>query len=372
MLVSHRQAESETVRVRPLAERHSKHRFEEIRTDPHDPTPDAGGLVAQLDQLADRIRRARACGASVLLCYGAHLIKNGLGPVVADLLRGGWITHLATNGAGVIHDWEYAFHGRSEEDVRGNVADGTFGAWDETGRYTLMAIAVGATHGMGYGESIGRLVREGGLRVPEREALQQQLRAWLQAPEGDEHAGAVTDLLRCMIAGQWDEGWIPIDHSMAQISLTATADALRIPLTVHPGIGYDIVYVHPQADGAVFGRAAGIDFRVLCQSVYELGAAGVVMSVGSAVTAPQVFEKAASVANNLRRQHGEDAISPYIAVNDLQPATWDWSNGEPPASEADYYLRFLKSFSRVAPEPLNYLGADNRLVLLNLHQRLMD
>lgn len=368
--MSYRQAATHNVRVRSVRERLSKHAFAQIAIEPSTPVPEPGHLAAPLETLAQRIRAARAAGSSVMLCYGAHLVKNGLGPIVADMVHNGWITHLATNGAGVIHDWEYAFQGRSEEDVRANIADGTFGAWDETGRYTLMATAVGALEGMGYGESIGRFVAAGGCEIPSPVQLGQRLAAWAQAPDDAEWPGAAADLLRCIRAGQWTPGWNAVEHEQAEVSLAAAAFGARIPLTVHPGIGYDIVCVHPQADGAVLGRAAGIDFRVMCNSVDELSTSGVVLSVGSAVMAPQVFEKASSIANNLRAQRGEDPIAPHIFVNDLQPSTWDWSKGEPPASDPAYYLRFLKSFSRISSLPLNYLAGDNRVVLQGLHHLL--
>ncbi len=368
--MSYRQAPIESVRVQPLAERQSKHPFREIEVDPSAPAASPGILARPIEQLCDRIRSARESDCSVIFCYGAHLVKNGLGPMVADMARAGWITHLATNGAGVIHDWEYAFQGRSEEDVRSNVADGTFGAWDETGRYTMAALATGAVQGMGYGESIGHLICDGGLSIPTSASLRQRIGTFAQGSVPRE-AGAVVDLLRCIEVGHWTTGWNQIDHKCPDVSLTAAAADAGVPLTVHPGIGYDIVYVHPCADGAVFGRAAGIDFRIFCQSVDELGLQGVVVSVGSAIMAPQVFEKAASIANNLRAQRGDRPIAPYIAVNDLQPASWNWDQGEPPASDPAYYLRFLKSFARTAAAPLNYMAGDNRLILHNLHQRLM-
>lgn len=201
--MSYRQAQTSGVQVNPIGNRLSKHEFGEIVIDPAASPPEAGDLALPIEQLSERIRIARDAEASVILCYGAHLIKNGLGPVVADLVREGWITHLATNGAGVIHDWEYAFQGRSEEDVRSNVADGSFGAWDETGRYAMVTLATGVLRGMGYGESIGRLVHEGGVWVPSADTLRGRLSAWAQAPIADETIGAAADLLHCIELGSW-------------------------------------------------------------------------------------------------------------------------------------------------------------------------
>ncbi|MFP6647099.1 MAG: hypothetical protein VCF24_26580 [Candidatus Latescibacterota bacterium] len=366
--MAHRSLDIGSVRVHPLVQRASKHALADILIDPEAPAPDAGPMAPVLDRVATAMRVARDSGASVILCYGAHLVRNGLAPIVSRMLETGWITHLATNGAGVIHDWEYAFGGRSEEDVRANVADGTFGAWDETGRYTQLALLTGALDGMGYGESLGRFICEGGCNLPEATRLQRELEAWVRQPDGDETAPARAELLRAMSGFGWTGGWQDVPHPHATESLTAAAWHQRVPLTVHPGIGYDIVFVHPTARGAVLGRAAGIDFGVFAQAVSGLQG-GVLLSVGSAVMAPQVFEKAASVANNLRLQQGQGVITPFVAVNDLAPVDWDWSKGEPPRDSPAYYLRFCKSFHRIAEEMV-YAAGDNRTFLAGLWQRL--
>ena len=357
------------LRVRPLAERRSKHSLEDILIHPHDPPPDAGGMAAAIETVADHMKRARDADAAVILAYGAHLVKNGLGPIVTRLMESGWITHLATNGAGVIHDWEYAFQGRSEEDVRENVATGEFGAWDETGRCTLIAVLVGALGGCGYGESVGRFILDDGCRIPERNELRALLAAWAAAPENDELMPARAELLQTLIRFDLAAGRYAVQHPFKQTSLTAAAARLGIPLTVHPGIGYDIVHNHPMASGAALGRGSHIDYQTLVGSVDQLGESGVVLSVGSAVMAPQVMEKAVSAANNLRIGRGLETLSPFFAVNDLVPIEWDWSRGEPPIDSPAYYSRFCKSFSRLGGEML-YLGGDNRVLLQNLCARL--
>jgi hypothetical protein len=358
------------VRVQPLAQRLSKHAITDILADPDAPAGDEGALTDVIDRVAKTMRATRDHGGSTILCYGAHLVKNGLGPIVARMMENGWINHLATNGAGVIHDWEYAYGGRSEEDVQANVADGTFGAWDETGRYTQMALLAGALQGMGYGESLGRFIDRQGCDLPEPSLLQEQLLKWSRDPDASEVAPAQAELLRAMTAFGWQGGWQAVAHPHREHSLTASAQRLGVPLTVHPGIGYDIVFVHPMARGAVLGRAAGIDFGVFAEAVAGLDK-GVLLSVGSAVMAPQVFEKAASVANNVRLQRGLAAISPVVVVNDLAPIDWDWSTGEPPMDNPAYYLRFCKSFHRIATE-LIYAAGDNRVFIAGLWQRLRD
>ena len=357
------------VRAYPLTERTSKHTLEEVRVDPDAAPPQIDAeLSAAVARVTEAVRAARARGASVILAYGAHLVKNGLAPVVTRLLEQGWVTHLATNGAGVIHDWEYAFHGASEEEVRAHVAAGRFGTWDETGRHALTAVLCGAVEGMGYGESMGRFVWEEGCPIPAVGALEASLRAWLNQPRPDEAMPARAELLDFLRAHPLPAGRLAVPHPHRTFSLAANAYRRRVPLTVHPGIGYDIIYTHPLARGAAMGRGAGIDFQVFTHSVGGLEG-GVFLSVGSAIMAPQIFEKALSVANNLRLQEGRGPLAPFIAVNDLVTMDWDWSRGEPPADRAAYYVRFCKSFSRMGGEMV-YACGDNRAFIGHLAARL--
>ena len=110
---------------------------------------------------AARIREAQARGSGVILIYGAHLLRNGTAPILDRMMEHGWITHLATNGAGTIHDWEYAWLGRSTESVRANVATGTFGSWDETGRNIHLALLAGGLRGRGLRHGPGPVHRRG-------------------------------------------------------------------------------------------------------------------------------------------------------------------------------------------------------------------
>ena len=132
----------------PLVKRNSLSTVEEVLV-PLDAEPAAIGdaLMSQVDDCAGRIREARANGKAVMMIYGAHLIKNGAALILDNLIANGWLSHLATNGAGTIHDWEYAWLGRSTECVRSNVATGTFGTWEETGRYIHLALLAGGSRG---------------------------------------------------------------------------------------------------------------------------------------------------------------------------------------------------------------------------------
>src|SRR6266566_9766638 len=142
------------LKVWPLAERKSLSRVEQILIEPTSAASScAPEALKAIGNCAARIASARKRKASVILMYGAHLIKNGAMKIVNGLVEEGWVTHLATNGAGTIHDWELAFLGRTEESVRNNVETGTFGTWDETGRFIHLALLSGALGQEGYGRS---------------------------------------------------------------------------------------------------------------------------------------------------------------------------------------------------------------------------
>ena len=353
--------------VFPLAQRRNITRIEEEAIDPSSPPPDPGPeLGRQIEQLAAAIRDARARDASVMLTYGAHLVKNCCGLLVNALVDGGWITHLATQGAGVIHDWEFAFLGQSGEWVRDNAPAGCFGSWDETGRWINLAVIAGAAEGLGFGESMGRMMESDGLELPSPQDLRRQI---AEAP-GHERAAARADLLWTMDQFHLRPGWHAVEHPFRRYSILACAYRRGVPMTVHPGIGYDIIVNHPLYHGAAIGRAAATDVRVFTQGVDRLDG-GVYLSVGSAIMSPQVFEKAFSAANNLRRRTGRPLLRDHrIAIVDIQAGGgWDWSAGEPPKDNPAYYLRYCKSFYRMGGT-LEYLQCDNKVFLANLVAQL--
>jgi hypothetical protein len=355
------------VKVFPLAERRSLNTLERMLVDPDQPPrPCRRGALAAVRQCARQIAAARERHASVILMYGAHLIKNGGMSIVNRLLEHGWITHLATNGAGTIHDWELAFLGRTEENVRENVATGTFGTWDETGRYIHLALLAGALRGEGYGRSLGRFIIEDGVSLPSTAALKKALRDQPAHPL----APARADLLQAMLAQKLPAGRLGVRHGWKQTSILAQAFCHQVAFTVHPGIGYDIFSTHPMFNGAVIGRAAGFDFRLFGRAVEGLDG-GVVLSVGSAIMAPQVFEKSLSVVNNLRLHAGRNIVRDHsIYVVDIQDGGhWDWSIGEPTKDNPAYYLRFCKSFARMGGT-MRYVQCDNVVFLHNLLHRL--
>lgn len=356
------------IKVYPLAQRRSLSALEGLLVDPHKPSPPCPpGVEAQIRNCVAAMVAARERGANVMLLYGAHLVKNGLLAVANTLIERGWVTHLATNGAGTIHDWELAFQGRTEESVRENVATGTFGTWDETGRNIHLALLVGALRGEGYGRSLGRFIEEDGTALPATDELEELIRA----EPGHPLTPARAELLQSMIAHKLPAGRIEVRHPHKATSILAQAFRHNVPLTVHPGIGYDIISNHPMFNGAAIGRAAQLDFGWFGRAVEGLDG-GVVLSVGSAIMAPQVFEKSLSCVNNLRLQAGGKVVSGHtIYVVDIQDGgNWDWTKGEPPKNNPAYYLRFCKSYARMGGQ-MNYLECDNVLFLHQLTRELL-
>jgi hypothetical protein len=349
--------------VLPLARRDSLVRLEEILVAPDStPQPCAPQKQAVIRKCARRVCETRWRGGAVMLIYGAHLIKNGGAAILIRLMQNGWITHLATNGAGVIHDWEFSFLGLSTENVKTNVAAGNFGAWEETGRWLHLALLAGGLEGRGFGNAVGKFVAGDGLDLPAPESLEAALRSEPSHPL----APARADLLQAMRVYRLAPGRQEVRHRWKESSVLAQCFKRDIPLTVHPGIGYDIISCHPMFNGAAIGRAAGIDFRVFVASADGLDD-GVVLSVGSAIMGPQVFEKALSCVNNLRLHGGHPIVRGHVIyVVDLQDGGhWDWSGGEPPKDNPAYYLRFCKSYSRMGGD-MRYLQCDNVAFLHNL------
>jgi hypothetical protein len=367
-MMPYSQAEPQRLHVQTLAHRKSKSSIADIAIDPESDAKPAGDLDATIELTAKLIKKARQNNASVMLAYGAHLVKNGIAPILVRLMEQGWITHLATQGAGTIHDWEFSYLGRSEEDVRANVATGTFGVWEETGRYINLAVLLGGLQGMGYGESLGALIHNEALDVPTPELVKQTISSYVL--NGDPAIAAWSEWLASSKKFDLSPGLTSIPHPHKSYSILGNAYRLRVPVTVHPGIGYDIIYNTPYANGAAIGRASHTDYRIFVDSVLKLSG-GVFLSVGSAIMAPQVFEKAMSFANNLLLPSGRKISDHTIIVNDLQPMTWDWRQGEPPKSSPDYYLRFLKSFTRMGGA-MQYVAMDNRHFLHVLYKKLQS
>jgi len=246
------------------------------------------------------------------------------------------------------------------------VDEGKFGNWNETGFNINLALNVGAFEGRGYGESVGSMIENEGLKIPSVEALQTEI---VNQVTSDPFAvAAAADLLGIIQAFDLQPGWLAIPHEWKQYSIQAGAFREGVPFTSHPMIGHDIIYNHPMNHCAALGRTAQRDFLTYAESISRLDG-GVYLSIGSAVMSPMIFEKSLSMAQNLAIQNGKHIDDHYILVSDLAESTWDWSQGEPPEDDPAYYLRYNKSFSRMGGT-MRYLQADNRDLLLNLVHRL--
>ncbi|MET0393127.1 MAG: hypothetical protein ABW019_08285 [Chitinophagaceae bacterium] len=315
-----------------------------------------------LEETATRIKTSRENGKSVMLTFGAHSIKNGLAPVLIEFIDKGWLTHLATNGAGIIHDWEFSFQGASSEDVRGNAARGEFGTWEETGYYINLALVMGAYHGLGYGESIGSFIEHEKLMIPSEEELLTKILE--QYKEHPRQAALAAELLAVIREFNIPAGAMHVPHPYKQFSVQAAAYRKGIPFTSHPMFGHDIIYTHPMNSGVAIGRTAEHDFLSFADSVSNIDG-GVYLSIGSAVMSPMIFEKSYSMSQNLALQQGESISRHYINVVDLSENSWDWSAGEPPKDNPAYYMRYCKTFSRMGGT-MHYITADNRDFLLGL------
>lgn len=325
------------IRVLPISDKISKARIEDIAVNPDSPIARMENF-GTIEKIADEIIKAKRNNKAVIIAFGAHLIKNGLAPVLRKMVEENYVSHLATNGAGSIHDWEFAYHGETEEDVEKYVALGQFGLWDEIGKYINIALVSGAQLKKGYGESIGEMIHNEELAIPIGKNL----------------------------------GKTKIPHPFKRYSVQDAAFSKNIPFTVHPGYGYDIIYSHPACDGAAIGKTSEIDFLSFVNSVSNLEG-GVYISIGSAIMSPMIFEKSLSMARNVAHQEGKKIKDFMIVVNDIKGSDWDFSSGEePPKDNPAYYERFCKSFKRMGARELQYVRADNRDFLLNLYQCLKE
>jgi rfaE bifunctional protein nucleotidyltransferase chain/domain len=315
----------ENLKIQPLSKRKSKSSIKIMIKPSIKPTSLGADELSKVKLLVKRIKKAKRKGKPVLFAFGAHLIKNGLSLVLIELMKKGFVNHILGNGAVSIHDWEFAYQGKTEEDVGHYMKRGQFGLWDETGKYINSAILKFAKNG--YGMAVGKLI--------------------------------------------WEEkmGKEKVAHPNKRKSILGMACKLKIPVSICPGIGYDIIHTHPTCDGSALGKASHIDFLKLVKTLENLSG-GVFVSIGSAITAPMVFEKALSMANNISLQKTKKRIDDFmIFANDIQPGDWNWTKGEPPKNNPAYYLRFNKTFSRMGGD-FYYLRLDNRDFVLNLFHLL--
>jgi hypothetical protein len=269
--------------------------------------------------LGRRLAASKKSGAARIALMGAHVLRAGVLQHLIDLMERGLLTHLAMNGAGPIHDWELALIGATTESVARYIQTGEFGLWQETGRIND-AIRQGAKDGIGLGEAIGRAILEG-------------------------------------------------DFPHKDISVLAAAVRLGVPVTVHVGIGYDIIHEHPNCDGAALGQTSYQDFLIFTESVSNLEG-GVLLSLGSAVMGPEVYLKALSMARNVAHQEARTIRKFTTGVFDLLDIGDEYRT-QAPKSDPRYYYRPWKTIlvRTVADGGESfYVQGDHRVTVPHLHR----
>ena len=274
--------------VKPLAERAHDLRVDHWLSLDDAPPPFSD---PHLSGVARAIVDANERGAARILMMGAHVLRAGVNRHIIDLVERGFLDHIAMNGAGMIHDYELARIGATTESVARYIRTGEFGLWRETGELNDWAAEAAAT-GLGFGENAGRRI------------------------EGS-------------------------DYPHKDLSVLAAAYRCSVPVTVHVGIGYDILHEHPNCDGAAFGTASYRDFLIFARTVERLEG-GVLLSFGSAIMAPEVYLKALAMARNIAHQEAREIRHFTTAVFDLVPIHGDIHH-ELPKTDPGYYFRPQKT-----------------------------
>jgi hypothetical protein len=277
--------------IKPLDQRRHDIQHASLLPLEHPPPPLAPTYQQNVATLGKRLVAARAADGARLMLMGAHVIRAGVARQLIDMMQRGLITHVGMNGAGPIHDYELAKIGATCESVARYIRSGEFGLWRETGAMNAV-VARGAAAGLGLGEALGREILEG-------------------------------------------------DFPYKETSVLAAGYRLGVPVTVHIGIGYDILHEHPNFDAAAFGTASYRDFLILCQTVAGLEA-GVFLCVGTAVMGPEVYLKALAMARNVAHQEGRQICHFTTAAFDLIEIAGDL-HSEAPKSNPQYYYRPWKT-----------------------------
>lgn len=313
------------LRIRPLAERtHDLHHDHCLQLEELPPPLDARQM-ATLRTLGQRLAAAREKGASVLLLMGAHVIRAGVARQLIDLMERGLITHIGMNGAGPIHDYEMARIGATCESVARYIRSGEFGLWRETSEINDI-VREGNQRELGLGEAIGQAI--------------------LDRPE---------------------------DFPWRETSVLAAGVRCQVPVTVHVGIGYDILHEHPNFDGAAFGAASYRDFLRVCETVDRLEH-GAFLCMGSAVMGPEVYLKALSMARNVAHQEGRRIARFTTAAFDLIPIQGDFSQ-EATKDNPQYYYRPWKTvLVRTVADggESHYVCGDHRQTVPHLRQAAIE
>ena len=277
--------------------------------------------------LANSIVDAKKKGLPVIWASGAHVIKNGLGPVIIDLAKEGIIDIVGVNGAFTIHDFELALFGQTSENVPNALSGGKFGFAYETGRYLNRALIKGDELLLGYGETLGRFV------------------------SGELYVGEDVEFL------------------YPESSVIYNLYQLGIPLTVHVAIGDDIHHMHPEFDGRAIGGVSGRDFGIFTSYITQLTEGGVCLLTGSAVIMVEVYLKAFSMASNIGKVPNGIITGDF----DLRPAHLEDVRDE---STYTYYFRDIKSIVTRVPEAFNgkgyYIEGNHKDTIPSLYKMIKE
>jgi len=296
------------LRIEPLAERQHLVSLADVLEVGQRPAPFEH---PDLPALAGAMKDARRDGSAIVVMMGAHPIKQGLSRYLIDLIRRGYVSVLAVNGACAIHDFELARIGATSESVARYISEGRFGLWKETAELNDIV-------------AVGRFVAAG-------------------------------------------------NFAHKDVSIFAAAYEAGVPVTVHVGVGYDIIHQHPNFDGAAAGEASDRDFLIFTK-VLEGLEGGVVLCLGSAVMGPEVYLKALAMARNVARQQGRKIARVTSAVFDLLKLPGDL-HAEASKDSPEYYYRPYKTIlvRTVADGGRSfYFRGDHRATIPALHRLLAE
>ena len=323
----------------PIAQRRNKVKLDDLLV-PEDILSGQFEVSAELESsieaIAEAVVSSRNDGKPVIIFTGAHLIKNGLGRILIELVKRDMVTLIAGNAATAIHDFELALIGETSEYVPQALAKGQFGMAFEF-CYQNIALTMGNQRNLGYGESLGKMICEESFR-----------REVLAVADGDE---AVRNFLH------------------PEVSVLAACYHHHIPFTVHAGMGTEVIDQHPSFDGQAKGGCSARDFLIYVNEVTRLTEGGVVLNIGSAVTGPEVFLKAASMSSNIGK-----------VPDNIITADFDMRFSEPAQmkdeSAQGYYFRDMKSVVTRIPQAFNgkgyYIQGNQKQTVPLLFKKIMN
>ena len=329
--------DTEQIKTYPVSTRINKVKLEDII--------DPGLISAQpldikttekINIIAETIVTARKADNPVIFFTGAHLIKNGLGRLLIKLVDRNMLTLIAGNGATAIHDFELALIGQTSEYVPNALENGQFGMAYEF-CYQNTALQLGDKYNLGYGETLGRMICD--------ESFREEILSMSARPGS------------------------PKNFAHPELSVIAACFQKNIPFTVHVGIGTDVIDQHASFDSRAKGGCSGRDFLIFTQEVTKLANGGVVLNIGSAVTGPEVFLKAFSMASNIGKK-----------PNNIIAADFDLREHQPGKMTDEaaqcYYFRDQKSIVTRVPQAFNgkgfYVLGNQKMTIPLLYKMIME